>query len=119
MKKSATIFAVLMMVSGIAFAQNIQKGDFAASISSDGWSLAQGTGDRAHIEFITFEKPFADIPKVVVSLTGYEATPGADGSVRVHIAPEKVTKLGCVIKVKTWGDSKVNAAWGSYMAFGK
>jgi len=118
MKKSASILAVLMMVSGIAFGQNIQKGDFAASISNEGWSLAQGTGDRAHIEFITFEKPFADIPKVIVILTGYGATPGADGSIRVHITSEKVTRLGCVIKVKTWGDSKVNAVWGSYMAFG-
>jgi len=118
-KQSAIILSVLLMVSALAFGQNIQKGDFAASDAKEGWSLAQGTGDRTHIEFITFDRPFADIPKLVVTLTGYEATPGTGGAVRIQLAPEKITKAGCVIKVRTWGDSKVNAVWGSYMAFGK
>ena len=119
MKRTACILAALMMVTGFAFGQTTVKGDFSAGVNSEGWALAQGTGDRTHIEFITFDKAYGEAPKVMVSLTGFDATPGKDGTVRVHVAAEKITKVGCVIKIKAWGDSKVNGVWGSYMAFGK
>lgn len=119
MKRSVFMLAALMMVSALALGQTTVKGDFSADVNSEGWALAAGTGDRTHIEFITFSKPFNTAPAVMVSLAGFDATPGKDGTVRVHIAAEKITKVGCVIKIKAWGDSKVNGVWGSYMAFGK
>jgi hypothetical protein len=109
----------LLTLSLCAFPQSIQKGDFSASVTSEGWSLAAGSGDRTHIEFINFDKPFDAPPTVLVSITGYDATADEKGAVRVHLAVDKVTKVGCIIKVKTWGNSKVGAVFGSWMAVGK
>lgn len=119
MQRTAFILVVLFTISAVAHGQTIQKGDFSASVNSEGWSLTAGSGDRTHIEFISFDKPFDAPPTVLVSLTGCDATADAGGSVRVHLSVDKITKVGCIIKVKTWGSSKVGAVFGSWLAFSK
>jgi hypothetical protein len=119
MKHAALILVTLILCSAFVFGQTIQKGDFVSSVSSEGWSLAAGTGERTYIEFITFDKPFESAPNVMVSLVGYDATSDEQGGVRVHLAVDKITKVGCVVKIKTWGNSKVNAVFGNWLAFSK
>jgi hypothetical protein len=119
MKRVPLILTALIAISSLTFGQNLQKGDFSASVNSEGWTLSGGNGDRSHIEFISFDKPYDSPPHVVVTLTGYDATAGKDGAVRIALIPEKITKVGCVIRVKTWGDAKVGAVWGTWMAWGK
>jgi hypothetical protein len=119
MKRTAFILIVLFTISALGYGQTLQKGDFTASVNTEGWSLAAGSGDRTQIEFITFDKPFDTPPTVMVSLTGCDATADAGGSVRVQLTVDKITKVGCIIKVKTWGNSKVGAVWGNWLAFSK
>ena len=119
MKQAVLVLVGLILCSASVFGQTIQKGDFGSSVSSEGWSLASGAGDRTYIEFITFDKPFEAAPTVMVSLVGYDATSDDAGAVRVHLAVDKITKLGCIVKIKTWGNSKVGAVWGNYLAFSK
>jgi hypothetical protein len=118
MKRVALLVALaLIALSTIAFGQMIQKGDFAADINSEGWTLGGGNGVRTHIIFVTFEKPFEAVPQVLVSLTGTDASVGKDGTVRVSLKTEKVSREGFVIKVQTWADSRVGAVYGSWIAF--
>ena len=119
MKHTALVLVALTVLSAVAFGQNLQKGDFVASVGSEGWTLSSGTGERVHIEFITFDKVYEAPPTVLVSLAGYDATAGSDGTVKLHLTVDKITKAGCIIKVKTWGDSKVGAVWCSWLAMSK
>ncbi len=115
-----SLFVVgLLLCATFAFGQTIQKGDFVSSVSNDGWTLATGTGERSYIEFVTFDKAFDSAPTVMASLTGYDATVGKDGTAKLQLIVDKITKSGCVIKIKTWGDCQVGAVWGSWIAFTK
>lgn len=118
MKRLPLIVTILfLMLSFTAFGQNLQKGDIEADLNAEGWSLNAGTGVRTHIIFVTFQKPFETVPSVVLALSGYDASVGKDGTVRVALKTEKITREGLVIKVQTWADSRVGAVYGSWMAF--
>lgn len=119
MKHFASVVIMLLAFSAIAFAQTLQKGDFKAKTGDEGWTLASGSGERVFIEFVTFEKGFDAIPSVLVSMTGYDATAGSDGTIKINLVVDKITKSGCVIKVVTWGDCKVNGVFGSWLAMTK
>jgi hypothetical protein len=119
MKRSAVALVALILCSAFAFAQTIQKGDFVASGNSEGWTLAAGAGERTYIEFVTFDKAFDAPPTVMVSFAGYDATVGKDATVKIHMTVDKITKAGCIIKIKTWGDCKLGAVFGNWLAISK
>lgn len=119
MTRIASIVVALVVFSTIAFAQTIQKGDFKGKTGDEGWTLAAGTGERVFIEFVTFNKAFNTAPSVLVSMTGYDAKAGSDGTIKINLIVDKITKSGCVVKVVTWGDCKVNGVFGSWLATGK
>ena len=119
MKHTALVLVGLFLCSAFSFGQTLQKGEFTSSVNSEGWSLATGTGDRTFIEFISFDKPFDAPPTVLVTLAGCDAATDEQGTVRIHLAVDKITKVGCIVKIKTWGNSKLNAVYGSYLAFAK
>ena len=110
---------VAHMMSPSSAAQSTQKGDFVADGNNEGWSLGAGTGSRTHIIFVKFTKPFDAPPVVMLSLTGHSSISGKDGQINLGIATDKVTNEGFVIKVSTWGDTKVYAVYGSWIAIGK
>jgi hypothetical protein len=120
------VCVLLSAASVVASSQSIQKADFVYSVNSQGWVLAEGTGERYFIDFITFDKPYDAPPAVVLMLHGFDATTDKDPdnadkpeSVRLYVTPEKITKSGFVIRLKTWGDSKLGAVWGTWMAWSK
>jgi len=117
MKKSLMIFLPLLLVSAMAFAGSIQKGEFQGDVKSEGWTLNAGSGSRSHIVFVKFDKPFDTPPQVVVSMTGSSSAAAKDGSTNIAVSPDRVTRDGFVVKVSTWGESKVFAVYGSWIAF--
>ena len=125
MKYLASVVALLLMVSAMSFGQTLKKGDFEASVNSEGWNLSAGKGERIHRYVVSFDKAYANTPTVAVMLTGFDASNddvegGAkNASTRVQLFVEQVTKSGFVIKMKTWGESKLNAVWGTWIASGK
>jgi hypothetical protein len=119
MKRTTMVLTALIMLSAVALGQGLQKGNFAAQTGNEGWTLASGTGERVYIEFVTFDKLFDAPPHILVSLTGYDATAGSDGSVKINLVVDKITKAGCIIKVVTWGDTKVTGVFGSWLAIPK
>lgn len=111
------VLVLTLALSAFAFAAGMEKGDFVVSGASEGYRLNTGTGDRIHTEVITFATEFKSTPKVIATLTGFDATSEENGPVRIAVMVEKVTKAGFVLKVKTWGKSTVGAVWGSWLAF--
>jgi len=112
-------FLVLLLIPTLCFCQNIKQGDFSADQTSEGWTLDRGMGTRTQIVFVRFEKEFETTPQVLVSLMGYEAFPDTSGAVRISTRAENVSPSGFVIKVWTWGSSRVNSVTGSWIAFGR
>jgi len=108
----------LLLLTTAAFAQVIEVGEFAATPTSEGYSLQGGKGDRTFIDVIQFDKGFSVPPKVVVSLAGYDATAGTDNTVRVQVTATKITKAGFTLRVKTWGEGRVGSVWGNWIAVG-
>lgn len=123
------MLALLILVAALPSAGQtpsplgIQKGDFSASVNSEGWTLQAGFGDRFYREIVTFDQGFTSPPVVILSLTGFDATTDKDPealqkaeAIRVHVKATRVTSAGFVIELKTWGESKVGAVWGSWIA---
>lgn len=119
MKRFVLVIVAIVAMSTLAYGQSIQRGEFSADMNSEGWSLSAGNGVRTQIIFVSYGKAFETTPEVLIALTGYETAAGKDGLSRVALKLEKVTKEGCVMKVQTWGDSKLNAVYGNWIAFSK
>ena len=117
-RKLLTLLFVLFVCSAAAFTQTIKTGEFTASPEKEGYSLQGGTGDRTYIEDIVFDKAFTAPPRVLVSLSGYDATAGPDNTIRVHVSAFRVTKTGFTLRVKTWGEGRVGSVWGGWIAVG-
>jgi hypothetical protein len=111
------LVAMLLLVASTSFGQMMMKGDFSANVSSEGWNLNGGSGNRVHMVFVKFPKAFAKEPMVMVSMTSYDGAPGKDGNVRVGVKAEQVTREGFTVKVTTWGDSRVAGVEGNWFAF--
>jgi hypothetical protein len=121
MKRNAFILVLSMLIlSAFAFSQNTQKGDFKGDGSVEGWTLGQGTGSRSAIIFVKFDKPFAETPTVLVSVTGQSSMAGeTEQKINFNVTAERITRDGFVIKVSTWGETKLLAVYGSWVALGK
>ena len=125
MKYFASLLALMLLVSAVSLGQTLKMGNFESSVNSEGWTLSSGKGERIHRYIVNFDKAFTATPQVAVMLTGFDASNddnegGAkNATTRVQLFVEQVTKSGFVIKMKTWGDSKLNAVWGSWIANGK
>lgn len=119
MKRIAFALAAIMLVSTVALAENLQKGDFSANFNSENWTLNSGTGQRTHIVYVKFNKTYESQPTVLLTLTGYDGAAGKDGNIRVSMKVENVTRDGFVVKIMTWGDSRVAGVDGTWLAFGK
>jgi hypothetical protein len=112
------VLVLTVALSAFAFAAGMEKGDFVVSGNSEGYRLNTGKGERIQMEIVTFATEFKSAPKVLATLTGFDATTEEKaGTVRVQISVDKVTKTGFVLKIKTWGESTVGAVWGSWLAF--
>ena len=114
----STAMILLCVCAAGAGAQVILTGEFSGEPDKEGWSLNGGTGERTYIEEVTFEKAFTVPPRVLVSLSGYDATAGPDNTVRVHASAFRVTKTGFTLRVKTWGEGRVGSVWGNWIAVG-
>jgi hypothetical protein len=110
-------FLLCLCAAGAA-AQTVLTGEFYGGPDKEGWSLNGGVGERTYIEEVTFEKAFTAPPRVIVSLSGYDATAGPDNTARVHTSAFRVTKTGFTLRVKTWGEGRIVAVWGNWLAVG-
>jgi len=117
MKIISTALVLASLAVQTSPAQQVQRGSFSAGVESEGWSLNGGTGARVHLVFIKFPQAFPETPAVVIGLTTYDGAPAADGNLRVHLKAESIGRDGFVIKVSTWGESRITGVGGDWMAF--
>ena len=119
MRSVLAFAAAMLLIAATADAQHLEQGGFAAGVNSEGWSLNSGTGTRSYIVFVRFPKPFAEKPSVLLSLTSIDGAPARDGNVRITLKADNVTRDGFVVKISTWGDSRLAGIEGSWLASGR
>lgn len=113
MKKA--LFAVLFLVLSVGlFAQQIESGVFDVNSNTKGYSLDKNSGDRIFTLEVRFNKPFETIPDVVVGLNKMEFDKNTNA--RVDVQASAVSRDGFVLRIKTWGDTKVLVLGGSWVA---
>lgn len=118
MKTSLAVLLLLITSVTSVRAQNTRSGSFLADTRSEGWSLSGGTGERSHILFVKFDRPFQAAPSIVLALNECVAASGRDGQIHLTIRPERVTREGIVIVVQTRGDSRISRVAGQWTATG-
>lgn len=113
MKK--VLFAALFLILSVGlFAQQIESGVFDVNSNTKGYSLDKNSGDRIFTLEVRFNKPFETIPDVVVGLNKMEFDKNTNA--RVDVQTSAVSRDGFVLRIKTWGDTRVLVLGGSWVA---
>lgn len=113
MKKA--LFAALFLILSVGlFAQQIESGVFDVNTNTKGYTLSQNSGDRIYTQEVRFTKPFETMPNVVVAVNKLEADKSQN--VRIDVQATAISRDGFVLRIKTWGDSKINVVGGSWVA---
>lgn len=113
MKK--VLFAALFLILSVGlFAQQIESGVFDVNSNTKGYTLDKNSGDRIFTQEVRFASPFETIPNVVVAVNKLEAD--KTQNVRIDVQATAISRDGFVLRIKTWGDSKVNVVGGSWVA---
>lgn len=113
MKK--VLFAALFLILSVGlFAQQIESGVFDVNSNTKGYSLDKNSGDRIFTLEVRFNKPFETIPEVVVGLNKMEFDKNTNA--RVDVQASAVSRDGFVLRIKTWGDTRVLVLGGSWVA---
>lgn len=129
-KHIVSILTLLLLASGNILAQ-VQGASFFMDKSTKGFNLNANEGKRETIVEINFEKPFTEKPTVLASLSlidlqGDKFEVEANSKVnqtlesrglKIAVDVTGVSRDGFVLKVVVWGNTKVNAAGGSWIAF--
>jgi len=113
MKKA--LFAALFLILSVGlFAQQIESGVFDVSTSTKGYTLDKNSGDRIFTLEVRFNKPFETTPDVTVGLNKMEFD--KDSNARVDVQATAVSRDGFVLRIKTWGDTRVLVLGGGWVA---
>lgn len=113
MKKVLAILFVMSFCS-VLFAQQVQSGDFKLTGDSPGYTLNKNEGDRTMSIEVAYDVPFDKKPSVILSVTALEADTNV--RVRYNVTASAVSRDGFVIRIKTWGDTKLHQIGGSWIA---
>jgi len=100
---------------------DIEAGTFSGNSSSENWQLDRvirnSSGEtvwRSYVIPVKFRHSFSEPPQILTNLTWIDATNKAN--VRFLIAIQHIEKDGCDIVLRSWGDSEIYVAEGSWIA---
>ncbi|GAB5449237.1 H-type lectin domain-containing protein [Gymnodinialimonas sp.] len=78
------------------------------------WS---GDGPREAVTQVEFGEAYLEPPMVHVSISMWDT--GGDTNQRADLRAEKITRTGCKLVFRTWGDSRVARIRADWMAIGE
>ena len=115
MKRVIFSIAVMFFLFTCVVNAQMKSGSFFFDGSTSGYTLNDGSGNRSVQKEVKFDTPFDVKPKVYVSVILYD---GANDKNRMRYSAEavNVSRDGFILKVTTWGDTKVNAIGGNWLA---
>ncbi|MBY4895095.1 H-type lectin domain-containing protein [Rhodobacteraceae bacterium N5(2021)] len=78
------------------------------------WS---GDGPRESVTKVEFGEPYLAPPMVHVSISMWDT--GGNTNQRADLRAEKITRTGCDLVFRTWGDSRIARIRADWMAIGE
>jgi H-type lectin domain len=112
-----TIALAVGMIS-TSFAQTkVLSGYWSVSKNTQGYTLAENSGDRSVTITVNFLDPFENKPDVTLGVTLLDAT--SDKNVRYKVEALSVSRDAMTIKISTWADTKIYGISGYWMAHGE
>lgn len=114
MKKSLLFIVLLFAFAVTTHAQQVLTGTYRFDKKLANYTLDKESGDRSVEMEVTFAKPFEVKPEVLVSVNYLDAD--KDLNLRFELKTLSVSRDGFTIQVKTWGDTKIYAIGGGWMA---
>jgi hypothetical protein len=103
-----------VQASWIAVPQDESRIQTGTDIHGPTWA---GVGERVNKKQINFEKPFENIPEVVVSLSGLDSQNNVN--TRINVNALNITNNGFVLEYKTWADSQITQIRANWIAIDK
>ena len=120
MRKILFILTIALAVGMIStsFAQTkVLSGYWSVSKNTQGYTLAENSGDRSVTITVNFLDPFENKPDVTLGVTLLDAT--SDKNVRYKVEALSVSRDAMTIKISTWADTKIYGISGYWMAHGE
>ena len=120
MRKILFILTIALAVGmiGSSFAQTkVLSGYWSVSKNTQGYTLAENSGDRSVTITVNFLDPFENKPDVTLGVTLLDAT--SDKNVRYKVEALSVSRDAMTIKISTWADTKIYGISGYWMAHGE
>ena len=120
MKKVLVLSLIFGLFLSLNFAQTTKKiettqsGGFFLNKDVAGYNLDNGSGLRSFDYEVRFNPPFKGIPTIYVGVQLIDKTDNA--IMRYSLEPYAVSRDGFMVKVATWGDTKLNSIAGSWLA---
>jgi hypothetical protein len=114
MKKSLLFIVLLFAFAVTTNAQQVLTGTYRFDKKLADYTLDKESGDRVVQMEVTFAKPFDVKPEVLVSVNYLDAD--KDLNLRFELKTLSVSRDGFTVQVKTWGDTKIFAIGGGWMA---
>ena len=105
---------ILLLAAGLqAFSQ--LDGVATFSYWRTGHAFETGSGPRSDSRFISFNRPFAFNPRIVLSIKLLDASNGAN--LRIDTNFSNVSRSGFLLSVNTWADTKIYAISVFWIAY--
>ena len=120
MKKILFLFTIILAFGLItsAFGQTkVLSGKWGASKSTEGYTLADNSGERSVTISVNFLDPFENKPDVTLGVTLLDAT--SEKNVRYRVETLSVSRDAMTIKISTWSDTKIFGISGYWLAHGQ
>ena len=118
MKKLLYVIFIVLFVGSLSAASaqgQIMSGKYNANTNSSGYTLDKGSGDRTYTVEVSYPTGFDKKPTVVANVSTIDAEKTTN--VRYSVEVTAVSRDGFIIKITTWGDSKIYGIGGSWIAY--
>jgi hypothetical protein len=115
MKRLLLTLGLFLMVSAVAFSQTqVLSGTWCGDQGKSNYTLHENKGERKYTIEVNFLKPFENKPDVVVGVSALDVDKNIN--VRYSVNPKSISRDGFTIEAATWGDTKIFAICGFWIA---
>ncbi|MFH0991983.1 MAG: H-type lectin domain-containing protein [bacterium] len=114
MRTFSVVLVLTVLFSMVALGQQVQSGRYMFDKNLKDYTLDKESGDRVVQLEVTFPKAFEQKPEVIVAVNYLDCD--KEKNLRYEVKTISVSRDGFLVQVKTWGDTKIYAIGGGWIA---
>ncbi|MBX2975765.1 MAG: H-type lectin domain-containing protein [Ignavibacteriaceae bacterium] len=114
MKNIIAIVSFFLLIQTSADAQHHVYDKFSYDYTLSGYNLDKYSGERVFTQSIKFKNKLDYIPEIIFNVNSIDAS--SQDNLRYRIEATMVTSEGFLLRIKTWGNSKIFSIAGHWQA---